>query len=305
MTSGKGSRLPMDTPNHRSLHSTPVPRSGGIGILLGLLTSAVIIPASAPVSLWIAVALLAFTSIVDDFRTLPAGVRLAAHLLAAGFFVAPILVNHGAMYVAAATLGIAWMANLYNFMDGSDGLAGGMAVSGFSCFAIAALNGGNAEFALLNASIAASAAAFLIFNFPPARIFMGDSGSVPLGFLAGALGLLGWTEGYWPWWFTFLVFSPFIVDASTTLLRRLLARTRIWEAHRDHYYQRVVRMGFGHRNTALLEYCLMAISGIAALLMLKMNTVEQITILSVFAVGYLILIAAIEYRWRQRSANNE
>lgn len=284
----------------------PVPRSGGIGILAGLLIAASIIPAVMTVSLWTAVLLLAFTSIVDDFKTLSAGMRLTVHLLAAGCFSIPLLINdHGFMSAAAMTLAIAWMANLYNFMDGSDGLAGGMAVSGFSFFAIAALNGGDTGFALLNASIASSAAAFLVFNFPPARIFMGDSGSVPLGFLAAALGLLGWINGQWPWWFPFLVFSPFIVDASITLLRRLLARARVWEAHRDHYYQRMVRMGLGHRNTALLEYVLMTVSGITALSMLNMDPARQTMILSAFAAGYLILIVVIERSWRQNPVKDE
>ena len=87
----------------------------------------------------------------------------------------------GSLLAAAATLAIAWMANLYNFMDGSDGLAGGMALIGFSFYGAAAWLAGSAEFALVNFSIAAAAAAFLVFNFHPARIFMGDAGSVPAG----------------------------------------------------------------------------------------------------------------------------
>ncbi len=155
-------------------------------------------------------------------REIAAHWRLAAHLGAGALFAGGALVEHGLAAGALAALCIAWMANLYNFMDGSDGLAGGMALIGFSFYGVAAAAAGSTPFALLNFSIAAAAAAFLVFNFHPARIFMGDAGSVPLGFLAAALGILGWLRNDWTWWFPLLVFSPFIIDASVTLARRHL-----------------------------------------------------------------------------------
>ncbi len=296
-------QLPVDTPNERSLHSTPVPRAGGIGLLGGFCAAAVLIAPGLPATLWIAVALLVAVSLVDDFRALPAGLRLAAHLLAAAIFSVPLLAGeYGVTVAVLVTLAAGWMINLYNFMDGSDGLAGGMAASGFTFFAIAAGLDGNADFALLNASLAAAAVAFLLFNFHPARIFLGDAGSVPLGFLAAAFGLIGWLNGHWPWWFPVLVFSPFIVDASLTLLRRLFSGARVWEAHRDHYYQRLVRIGLGHRNTALAEYALMAACGIAGLWVMKLAMAAQLAALCVVAVVYLGLVSAIEYAWRKRAS---
>jgi UDP-N-acetylmuramyl pentapeptide phosphotransferase/UDP-N-acetylglucosamine-1-phosphate transferase len=94
-----------------------------------------------------------------------------------------------------------------------------------------------------------AAAVFLKANFHPARIFLGDVGSVPLGFLAGALGALGVYRDLVPVWFPFVVFAPFFVDATVTLLRRMLRGERFWQAHREHYYQRLVQMGWGHRRT--------------------------------------------------------
>ena len=167
------------------------------------------------------------------------------------------------MWQAVLALATMWVTNLYNFMDGSDGLAGGMALFGFGAYALAAWLAGDAVFVVVAASIAAAAAAFLVFNFPPAKVFMGDAGSIPLGFLAAALGILGWRAGHWPLWFPVLVFSPFIIDASVTLARRLLRGERVWRAHRSHYYQRLVQLGWGHRNTALAEYALMAGCGAA------------------------------------------
>ena len=167
--------------------------------------------------------------------------------------------------LALAVLAVTWLTNLYNFMDGSDGLAAGMALFGFGAFALAAFAAGDMALAVFSASLAGAAAAFLLFNFAPARIFLGDVGSVPLGFLAGALGLAGWRDDAWPLWFPALVFAPFIFDASVTLLRRLVRGEPVWRAHREHYYQRLVRLGTGHRATALAAYALMLACAAAAL----------------------------------------
>ena len=247
--------LPLDKPNERSLHVVPVPRTGGIAIITGVVAAALCLRAGA--GLIVPAAALAIASYFDDRHALPASLRLGMHLLAAGVF----LWLAGAPLVAAVLivllLGIGWITNLYNFMDGSDGLAGGMAVIGFGTYGLAAWLGGNLELELLAWSIAAAAAGFLIFNFPPAKIFMGDVGSIPLGFLAGALGVAGWLQGLWPLWFPLIVFAPFIVDASVTLVRRALRRERIWQAHREHYYQRLILSGWSHRKTAIWEYALM------------------------------------------------
>jgi UDP-N-acetylmuramyl pentapeptide phosphotransferase/UDP-N-acetylglucosamine-1-phosphate transferase len=106
---------------------------------------------------------------------------------------------------------------------------------------------------------------FLVFNFAPARVFLGDAGSAPLGFLAAALGLLGWQERVWSGWFPLVVFSFFVVDASITLLRRGLQGERIWLAHKEHLYQRMVASGLGHTRTALLAYGVMVVSAGLAL----------------------------------------
>jgi UDP-N-acetylmuramyl pentapeptide phosphotransferase/UDP-N-acetylglucosamine-1-phosphate transferase len=196
-------------------------------------------------------------------------------------------------------LATVWVTNLYNFMDGSDGLAGGMALFGFGAYALAAWLADDAVFVLVAASIATAAAAFLIFNFPPAKVFMGDAGSIPLGFLAGALGILGWRIGHWPLWFPVLVFSPFIIDASLTLARRVLRRERFWEAHRSHYYQRLVQLGWGHRNTALAEYALMAACGAIALWALGQPLALQWTAVGGAVAAYLVLALLIDGAWRR------
>lgn len=257
--------LAPDRPNERSLHERPVPRTGGVAVLLG---SAVAFAAGvASVRLALALALcLAVVSFIDDVRGMPTALRLAAHLAAAALFAWYVLSPMALLELTLVVLAITWLTNLYNFMDGSDGLAGGMALIGFGAYGLAAWLAGHEALALLGFAVAAAAGAFLVLNFHPARIFLGDVGSIPLGFLAGAAGILGWRDDVWPLWFPVLVFGPFIGDATLTLAKRLIRGERVWRAHREHYYQRMVRMGLGHRNTALIAYAAMLVCAGAALL---------------------------------------
>jgi UDP-N-acetylmuramyl pentapeptide phosphotransferase/UDP-N-acetylglucosamine-1-phosphate transferase len=288
-------RYALDRPNERSLHAKPVPRTGGIAVLAGALAAF----AFGAESLWLPLALagaLAAVSLIDDLRPLPAGVRLAAHLAAAIGFVAAAF-HSGFMEMAALALAVAWITNLYNFMDGADGIAGGMSLIGFGAYAVAAALDGDGALLALCAAIAAASAAFLVHNFHPARIFLGDVGSIPLGFLAAALGLLGWRDGHWPLWFPLVVFAPFIGDATLTLARRAARGERVWQAHREHYYQRLVRMGIGHRGTALIEYAAMGLCAAAALLGRTQPPLVQA--LACAAAGLVLAAAAVwvDLRW--------
>lgn len=295
-------RVALDQPNERSLHAAPVPRTGGIGLMLGIAGGWALAVPVLPWAFWVALAIVIGVSFADDYagQGLSVVFRLLAHAVAAAFVVyAMPALSAQPLYAFVAVLAVCWMCNLYNFMDGSDGLAGGMALFGFCGYAIAAWLACHAEFALLNLAVAASASGFLLHNFHPARIFLGDAGSVPLGFLAGVFGLMGWTQALWPWWFPVLVFSPFIVDASVTLARRACAGVAVWRAHRDHYYQRLVRLGWGHRRTALAEYGLMGACGAAALAALHWPPRAQAAMLIAVAVVYAAFIAAITIAWRK------
>jgi UDP-N-acetylmuramyl pentapeptide phosphotransferase/UDP-N-acetylglucosamine-1-phosphate transferase len=218
---------------------------------------------------------------------------IAAAILVAG---SGLFAQQGVVIAAVVLLFSVWMTNLYNFMDGSDGLAGGMALVGFSFYGIAALLTHNMPLALLNFCIAAAAASFLYYNFHPAKVFMGDSGSIPLGFLAAAMGLWGWQQGNWAVWFPLLVFSPFIVDASITLLKRTLRGDKVTEAHREHYYQRLIQLGWGHRNVALAEYVLMLTAGISALWVLNNPLPWQM--LLAWGTAYACLMLLLDARWK-------
>ncbi len=256
-------RLPMDVPNERSLHQRPVPRSGGVAMMGGIFAGFALM--QTPLVVVLPAALLVAFSHFDDAHGLPVPLRLAVQLVAAAVFGYGSLAALGLPALALILPGILWATNLYNFMDGSDGLAGGMTVLGFSFLGAGAWMSGDAALLADCAIVAAAGVVFLLFNFPPARLFMGDAGSIPTGFLAAALSLLGWRDGEWPLWFPLMVFAPFVADATLTLIKRVVARERIWQAHNKHYYQRLVRMGWSHRNTALAEYSLMLTCGATAL----------------------------------------
>ncbi|HEX6828590.1 MAG TPA: glycosyltransferase family 4 protein [Burkholderiales bacterium] len=298
---GRMRGVAMDTPNERSLHERPIPRTGGLAIMAGAVAGCVLVPSLPWVALGLALALAAL-SFADDLRSLPIGVRLACQLGAAGAFTALNLapLPHP-LWALPVVLGIVWVANLYNFMDGSDGLAGGMAVIGFGALALAAVQGGDLGIATLCAVLVGATLGFLVLNFPPARVFMGDAGSVPLGFLAAALGYLGWGRGLWPAWFPVLVFSPFVVDATVTLIRRALRRERFWEAHKQHYYQRMVQIGLGHTRTAYIEYALMLAAGGSALVALRLDGRSQWILVAAWAVAYALLMALFDRLWRSRA----
>ncbi|MGH9797971.1 MAG: MraY family glycosyltransferase, partial [Candidatus Polarisedimenticolia bacterium] len=238
-------------------------------------------------------AALAVPSFVDDYRGLAVRWRLLIHLAAAALFLWITLPGQPLWLQAFLVVAIVWMTNLYNFMDGSDGLAGGMTVIGFGCYAWAAGRGGDAALALTCSSVAIAALSFLAFNFHPAKVFLGDAGSIPLGFLAAAIGLTGWGRGHWGLWFPALVFSPFIVDATVTLLRRLARGERVWKAHREHYYQRLVRMGWGHRKTALVEYALMAACAMGAVGALMLPPGRRIAVLLLATGVYALLLLGV------------
>jgi UDP-GlcNAc:undecaprenyl-phosphate/decaprenyl-phosphate GlcNAc-1-phosphate transferase len=298
-------RLPIaqrlaDHPNERSLHGEPRPRVGGLGLLAGAIPAAWWF-AGDELRWTLAAALaLAAMSAVDDARGLPVPLRLAAHTAAAVVAVglgatAPLSALALVLWLLLVTA-IVWMTNLFNFMDGADGLAGGMAAIGFAALALAAARGGSTEMAAISATLSVAAVAFLAFNFPPARVFMGDAGSIPLGFLAGALGWHGVARGLWPVWFPLLVFSPFIVDATATLLKRLAHGERVWIAHRGHAYQRLVLAGWSHRRLALTAWLLMAIASASALLVLRESEMLQRGIIAAWAIGYSLALFALARR---------
>ena len=291
-------RIATDVPNGRSLHHAPIPRIGGWGVVPAALAVVVAFGSRDPVLPALAAVLFA-VSYCDDRLTLPIAIRLPAHAAAAVAWLMLGPVDLPVVTAALAAFAIVWVTNLFNFMDGADGLAGGMALFAFAAYAFVAASAGVGPLAWWSIAIAGSAAAFLVFNFNPARVFLGDAGSICLGFLAGVFGIWGWAADAWPVWFPFLVSAPFFLDATVTILRRMVSREPFWRAHREHYYQRLIRSGWSHRRTALCEYALMAGSAGLAVLMLGWSPAAQYGGLAAVAVVYVLLAWVIDRRWAE------
>lgn len=249
----------LDRPNDRSSHVVPTPRGGGIAVIgvvllawLGFGAAGWVSPEIIEVAL--AAAALAVVCWLDDLYSLAPATRLAAQAgaVAIGLLALPAADNPVAawlgapVYMTAIGLLWVWWVNLYNFMDGIDGIAAteASAIGGGLALFAAVGSGTDVTAALLAAPILGAALGFLAWNWSPARIFLGDVGSAPLGYLTGYL-LIG-LAGVGRWKIALLLPLYFFADATITLARRLLRGERIWQAHRQHFYQQAVRAGQGH-----------------------------------------------------------
>jgi len=254
----------MDRPNERSSHDTPTPRGGGIGLMTALLPAWIagaflFAPGPLTTADWLlplAAAALAGVSWIDDLRDLGALPRLAAQFAAAiaGVLVLPGLVFQGLfppwLDATLAVIGWVWFVNLFNFMDGIDGISGvesiaiaaGVVLTGV---VLSIVPGGMTAQAL---AVAAATAGFLAWNWHPAKIFLGDIGSVGLGYLLAWLLLALAAMGEWE--AALILPLYYLADATITLLRRLARKEKVWQAHREHYYQQAVQNGRSHARVS-------------------------------------------------------
>lgn len=258
----------MDVPNARSSHQMPTPRGGGIVFVALWLIAALLAWFRGELSFDSALLLLPGVILVagigywDDLYDLSPLWRLLVHVIAALIAVYGALIvaaNHSGWEIfsrqgfgaACAVFVIVWSINLFNFMDGTDGLAGMEACFVFIAGGWWLWQAGAQNYAFLAWMLVATVAGFLAWNWPPAKIFMGDGGSSFLGFLVAAFALAG--QVWWdiPILLWVIVYSVFWFDATVTLLRRVLAGERWYSAHRSHAYQRLHQAGWSHHKVLL------------------------------------------------------
>jgi len=256
-------RSMMDVPNERSSHSVPTPRGGGVAIVaaftlaLPVLASIGLMDQAAMIGILGGGGLVAVIGFADDHGHIAARWRLLGHFVGAGWVLfwikglAPVplfgeLVDLRWLGDLLALIYLVWMLNLYNFMDGIDGLASAEAISVGVAACLVYAGCGHSDLMWSVLVLAAAVAGFLCWNFPPARIFMGDAGSGFLGVVLGAVALqAAWEkpELLWSW---LILLGVFIVDATWTLLRRLLRGDKVYQAHRSHAYQHATRRTSSH-----------------------------------------------------------
>lgn len=257
-----------DIPNERSLHSEPTPRGGGLAIAATFFAATAalswqqLIPSNLAWALIGGGGLVSWIGWRDDRHHVAIQWRLLVHVTAAAWTLfclggAAILGDNNPAFAftwldwALAALGIVWATNLYNFMDGSDGLAGAQALCAAAAAGFLLCLNGAFGVALTAFSLAAASAGFLVWNWPRARIFMGDVGSGLLGFLFAVLALGTQQSGALPLALWLLLLAVFILDTGYTLAARILRGEKWYAAHRSHTYQRLIQAGYSHRQVLL------------------------------------------------------
>lgn len=282
----------LDVPNDRSSHRIPKPRLGGVAIVTAFYATIATIyilgrdpfPTNRlAIGFLTGGGILALMGIVDDLHHLDARVKLALQAAAA----LAVVLSGGLLtelkLPLVGILGLGWLAvpftllwivaiiNFYNFIDGLDGLAAGVGMIAALFLVLIGIFSASSPLALVYLALAGSCLGFLRFNFPPARIFMGDTGSTFIGFSFAVLAIIGAGTGV-PVFVTLLLLAGVIGDAALTLIKRVIARERIFVPHRTHYYQRLTSVGFSHKQITLLEYLVTVLLGVSALFIFRGET---------------------------------
>lgn len=312
----------MDVPNERSAHTKATPRGGGIAILVAFLTGILLIQFvgdSAPIRAgyflgFLAAALvIGAMSLYDDFHPVSAVVKLLGQVtavvcvMAAGMLIDTVrlpLAGEFQIGFIAYPVTFFWLlglANAYNFMDGLDGLAASTAVIAAAFFAYISFSQGSSFIYLASLTIAAASLGFMLFNWQPAKIFMGDVGSVFLGFTFAAMAVIAaqYDHSHTSFFVLPMLLLHFIFDSTFTFVRRLYAGENVFQGHRTHIYQLLNRMGYSHRRVASI-YALAAVTqGVAAVWMVKNLGEERLYVFVPFLVCYLIVAVLVLSRARR------
>lgn len=298
----------VDIPNERSSHNRPTPRGGGIAIVASFFAAMLLAYFFYPFDgktywgLLLNAAAIAILGIIDDLHSLSRRRRFVVWIIIAGVSmafgirlrtVALPVIGIIPLSILSPLVTFVWLigvTNFYNFMDGIDGLAGGEAISVAGFLAIISLMYGNTFVFITSLILLGSALGFLLHNLPPARIFMGDGGSNFLGFVFAALAIIGSQSGAAsvPFVIPVILLGTFLFDATITLLKRIPKGKKWLEPHRDHYYQRLIILGYSHKQVTSL-YCLINILlGCIALLYTQS---DGFTALGLLAVALLLLLS--------------
>ncbi len=301
----------LDIPNDRSSHRIPKPRLGGIAITAAFFVTILTMFATGYNPFpgeWHAAgvlgggAMLAVMGLLDDLRGLDARLKLILQLAAAGIVVASGIVLTemklpligtlplGQLAIPFTILWIVAIINFYNFIDGIDGLAAGVGMIAALFLVLIAVMADSALLILPYAALAGSCLGFLRFNFPPARIFMGDMGSTFIGYGFAVLSVFGTASGV-PAFITPLLLGAVIGDAALTLIKRIIGREKIFIPHRTHYYQRLTSIGLSHKQVTLLEYLITALLGVSAILAFRGERLF-VTFFSIVWTGFFLWVLA-------------
>ncbi|MEW6335102.1 MAG: MraY family glycosyltransferase [Thermodesulfobacteriota bacterium] len=282
----------LDIPNERSSHDNPVPKSGGIAIVATFLIGVVIVALVAETTMInrvffygfaLSAILIAAISLYDDMKNKPFLMKLMTQIIAVIVVLSVGLVIDQINIPFSGDVMVGWLGyplsflwimgltNAFNFMDGLDGLAGGTALIASLFFCAITFMQGSIFVYIITYTIIAGTLGFLIYNFPTARIFMGDVGSAFLGFTFAVLAIMAarYDHSHTSFFVMPLLLFHFIYDTAFTFSRRLLSGQKVTEAHRTHLYQLFQRLGYSHQAVTVFHYGLSILQGVAAVLMVN------------------------------------
>ena len=301
----------LDAPDKRKVHKQPIPRIGGVGIYLSFMiavcsvVSMVQLPSEISyemVGLLLSGTLIVIVGIIDDYKNLPAKVKLLGQIAAACVLVLVFDVRIDFitdpfgdylyleyLAVPATIFWIVGLTNTVNLIDGLDGLAAGVSTIACITICLVALQQNIVLIAMLTAALAGGACGFLYYNFNPARIFMGDSGSMFLGFMLAGISVIGAVKCA----ATIALIVPIlalglpILDTTFAIIRRWRGGIPIFKPDRGHLHHRLLDMGFTQRQAVLLMYVVSALLGLSAVVLTEVNTTVAVIILAVVITSIL------------------
>jgi UDP-GlcNAc:undecaprenyl-phosphate/decaprenyl-phosphate GlcNAc-1-phosphate transferase len=297
----------MDVPNSRSSHAIPTPKSGGVSIVATFLAGAIALFLFAEKTMirrdffWgfvVSASLIAGMSLYDDIKSKSFTVKLATQVIAViavlscGILIDEISlpvfgsVSLGLFAYAISFFWILGLTNAFNFIDGLDGLAAGIAVIVSVFFCVITFSQGSTFVYITCYTVFAGAFGFLVYNFPPARIFMGDVGSAFLGFTFAVLAIIAsrYDRSHTSFLVMPLLLFNVIYDTFFTFVRRLCRRERVLEAHRTHLYQLFHRLGYSHRTVSYVHYAMCGLQGVAAVIMVNIPGSQRMLVFVPFVV---------------------
>lgn len=309
----------LDKPNARSSHKVAIPRGGGAGFVITFVVAVLILGFFGILSTFTVLALVgggtlvAVLGWVDDKHGISVGIRFFFHFVAAAWAVfwlggfSTISIGSITLQLSwagsiVAVIGTVWMINMYNFMDGIDGIAGTEAVSVAVFGGLLLVWQQSYVLAFVSFLLAASVMGFLLWNWPPAKIFMGDVGSVFLGFIFAVIAM--WSEQIEavPFIVWIMLLGVFVIDATITLIKRLSREEKVYEAHRSHLYQLAVRAGYTHKQVTSMVLLINMLLGIIAVLALTCRT--YLLVISLGTASLLIVVHIILSKNLRRNLAN-
>ncbi len=300
----------VDAPSQRKIHRTPMPLLGGVGIFLGAILAVLIIyrgePEPTVLGVLLAATVVALTGLIDDYRPLPAwakiGGQVAGFLILAAFGIRVRLPLPPALNYAITLLWLLGITNAINFLDNMDGLSAGIAAVTASFILLLALDNGQFLVAALSAALLGACLGFLRYNFPPARIFMGDVGSLFMGFLLAVMGIqlrFPDNSNFVTWMVPIFLLGLPIFDMTLVVVSRLRRGLSPNTAGRDHTSHRLVRLGFTPREAVLILYLFSGILGMMALYITQATIVEGYVVGGIAVALALATLIWLERQWKE------